>query len=139
MLTCTYLILDNHQLVVETFYSLLVHFPARFGHSWPTIGDATNAPTDALVDYVDNLTSRVDRRPLDDEFRFEGDGPRHAVEIWRGLQDRVVDLGELLLGAVALDTNRVAQILVTRRGRSDPEKAAEINLAAGLVRKVFRG
>src|SRR5437762_3750357 len=47
-------------------------------------------------------------RSLDDERRFEGHGPRHVVEVGRGRHHGIVDFGELLLRAVALDANGVA-------------------------------
>src|SRR5712672_2992287 len=73
------------------------------------------------------------RRSLDNEGRFEGHGLGHVVEVGRGRHHRLVDLGELLLGAATLDANDVAQVLVARRhGGIDSKEAAEINLAIGL-------
>src|SRR4051812_22000366 len=79
-------------------------------------------------------------RSLDKEGRFEGHGPGHVVEIGRGRHHRLVDLGELLLGAAALDPDDVAQVLVARRhGGIDSEEAAEIKLAIGLDLQAFEG
>src|SRR6476660_5651823 len=77
---------------------------------------------------------------LDDQGWFESHGPGHVVEVRRGCHNRLVDFGELLLGAATLDADGVAQVLVARRhGRIDPEKAAEIDLTAGLDRQAFEG
>src|SRR6266446_345232 len=80
------------------------------------------------------------RRSLDDEGRFEGHGPGHVVEIGRGRHHRLVDRGELLLGAAALDADDIAQILVARRhGGIDSEEAAEVDLTIGLDLQAFEG
>src|SRR5438067_10020795 len=72
-------------------------------------------------------------RLLDDERRFEGHGPGHVVEVRRGRHHRFVDLGELLLGATAVNADDVLQILVAlRHGWIDSEEAAQIDLAIGL-------
>ena len=47
------------------------------------------------------------RRSLDDEGWLEGHGPGHVVEVGRGRHHRLVDLGELFLGAAALDADDV--------------------------------
>src|SRR5262249_28532424 len=78
------------------------------------------------------------RRSLDDEGWFEGYGPGHVVEVGRGRHHRLVDLGELLLGAAAFDADGVAQVLVARRhGGIDPEEAAKVDLAIGLDLQTF--
>ena len=46
-------------------------------------------------------------RLLDDEARFEGHRPGHIVKVGRGRHHRLVDLGELLLGAATLDADDV--------------------------------
>ena len=51
-----------------------------------------------------------------------------------------MDLGELLLGAVTLDADGVAQALVARRhGGIDAEEAAQVDLAFGLDLQAFEG
>src|SRR3984893_3688317 len=80
------------------------------------------------------------RRSLDHEGRFEGHGPGHVVEVGRGRHHRLVDLGELFLGAAAFDADDVAQVLVPRRhGGIDTEEAAEIDFAIGLDLQAFEG
>src|ERR1700687_3889819 len=70
------------------------------------------------------------RRSLDDQGRFESHRPGHVVEIGRSRHYRLVDFCELLPGAIALDANGVAQVLVAlRHGRIDPEESAKIDLA----------
>ena len=79
-------------------------------------------------------------RSLDDEGRFKGHGPRHVVEVGRGRHYSVVDFGELLLGAVALDANGVTEALITVRDAGiDAEEAAEIDLSLGLDGQALEG
>lgn len=82
----------------------------------------------------------IDLRSLDDQRRYESYGPRHVVEVGRGRHNRLVDFGELLLGAATLDADGVVQILVAlRHRRIDPEKAAEIDLTVGLDCQALEG
>src|SRR5262245_15651935 len=72
-------------------------------------------------------------RSLDDEGRFERHRPGDIVEIGRGRHYRLVDRGELLLGAAALDADAVTQRLVADRYRRiDAEEAAQIDVTVGL-------
>jgi hypothetical protein len=50
-------------------------------------------------------------RSFDDEDGFEVHEPGHVVEVGRGRHHRIVDFGELLLGAAALDADDVVQLL----------------------------
>jgi transcriptional regulator GlxA family with amidase domain len=67
---------------------------------------------------------------LDDQRWFESNGPGHIVEVRRGCHDRLMHLGELLLGAVTLDADGVVQVLIAlRHGRIDPQEASTLILA----------
>src|SRR5262249_729646 len=71
---------------------------------------------------------------------FQRYGVRNVVEIGRGRHHRLMDLGELRLGAVTFDTDGVAQALVARRDRGiDPEETPEVDLAFGLDRQLCEG
>src|SRR5262249_9706917 len=77
-------------------------------------------------------------RSLNDEDRFERHRPGHVVEVGRGRHHRLVERGELLLGAAALDADGVAQRLVAGRYRRiDAEEAAQIDVAVGLDLETF--
>src|SRR5204863_5806130 len=77
---------------------------------------------------------------LDNESRLERHWPGHIVEVGRSRHHRLVDLGELFLGAVALDADDIAQLLVARRhGGIDAEEAPQIDLAVGFDLQAFEG
>src|SRR5262245_39743489 len=79
-------------------------------------------------------------RSFDDEDGFEVHGPGHVVEVGRGRHHRLMDFGELLLCAAALDADGVAQLLLARwHGRIDSEEAAEIDLTVDLDLQAFEG
>ena len=70
---------------------------------------------------------------LDHQRGFQRHGVCDVVDIGRGRHHRRMDRGELLLGAVTLKADRVAQALVARRHSGiDPEEAPEVDLAFGL-------
>src|SRR5262249_8233600 len=80
------------------------------------------------------------RRLLDDEGRLEGHGPGHVVEVGRGRHHRLVDLGELLLGAAALDADDVAQVFVARRNCGiDSRETAELDVTVAFDPQAFEG
>src|SRR4051794_7133262 len=86
------------------------------------------------------LPRSASRRSVDDEDRSDPHGPGQIVEVGRGSHPRLVDRGELLLGAAALDADGVGEALVARRhGGIEPEEAAEVDLALRLDLQAFDG
>src|SRR5215471_17285483 len=79
-------------------------------------------------------------RLLDHQSGFQCHGVYDVVKIGRGRHHRLMDLGELLLSAVTLEADSVAQALVPRRNIGiDPEKASEVDLAFGLDLELGEG
>src|SRR5262245_61878348 len=77
---------------------------------------------------------------LDHQGWFQRDGIRNVVDIGRVRHHRLMDLGELRLGAITLDADSGAQALVARRDRGiDPEETPEVDLAFGLDLQLFEG
>src|SRR5215469_5944061 len=78
------------------------------------------------------------RSLFDDEGRFQSHRAGDVVEVGRCCHHCLVNLGKLLLGAVASDAHPVAKTLITpRHGRVDAEKTAEIDFAFGFDHKAF--
>src|SRR5262245_55332172 len=77
---------------------------------------------------------------LDHQRRFQRHGVRNVEEVGRGRHYRLMDLFELLRGAITLDADGVAQALVARSdGGIDSEEASEVDFAFGLDLQMLEG